>query len=252
MAYTDNLDQYKTHPNTRSCYLDGRYFNKVFANYPGLIREPLNILISRNKRTGELRYDNYMKETYINNNYPGLLRVIINTPEGRHSNLIVIDYAGSNLYRFDPYGQTSPYFDHVNHVIEEYLDRFLDFEMYTIDNPIYDEKNPTCVSNGKPGGFCVAYVIKYAYDYLNGKNYDPSDILKFAGMIETKYGPLSEIGKDVEYGLFDGPDGSNNPNQGRNVAGGMILGGVAGAALTGSPVGFLGGLAAGGLIGSAI
>jgi len=53
MQHTDNLDNYKLYPNTESCYLDGRYFNKVFARYPGLIREPLNIIIVQDKRTGE-------------------------------------------------------------------------------------------------------------------------------------------------------------------------------------------------------
>ena len=248
IGYTDNLDNYRSYTDTRSCYLDGRYFNKVFNNYPGLIREPLNIIIVRDKRSGEMRYEDYMSHADINNKYTGLLRVIINTPEGRHSSLIIIDYKNANIYRFDPYGRKSPYFEQVNGIIERYLDLYIDFTMYIIKNPIYDQKNPVCVANGTPGGFCVSYVIKYTYDYLNNRAYDPSDILKFSSMIEHMYGPLSEEGKDVEFGLF----GKNNPNQGRNVAvgalGGLILGGL----LTGSPGGILIGGIGGGLIGGII
>jgi len=244
MQYTDNLNQYNLQPPTQSCYLDGRYFNKVFERYPGLVKEPLNIVIVRDKRTGEMRYENYMTQTEINNNYPGLLRVIINTPEGRHSSLVIIDYKDAKIYRFDPYGRKSPYFEQVNTIIERYLDLYIDFDMYVVENPVYDQKNPKCVS----GGFCVAYVIKYAYDYLNGRQFDPTEILRFAGMIENMYGPLSEEGKDVEFGLF----GNQNPNQGRNVVVGALGGGLLGGLLTGTGGGALVGGLGGGLIGGII
>ncbi len=252
MSYTDNLDNYKLYPDTASCYLDGRYFNKAFNKYLGLIQEPLHIFITRDKKTGELRYEEYMRETAINNKYPGLLRVIINTPEGRHSSLVIIDYAGAKIFRFDPYGRLSPYFNQVNTIIERYMDRYIDFDMYVIDNPPYgqkyDEKNPTCEVAGTPGGFCVAYVIKYAYDYLNHRDYDPSEILKFVSAVERTYGVLPEEGKDVEYGLFGNP----NPNQGRNVGIGILGGSLLGGVLTGSPAGILVGAGIGGLIGSSI
>ena len=194
-----------------------------------------------------MRYEDYMAPAHINNAYPGLLRVIINTPEGRHSSLVIIDYQNAKLYRFDPYGRLSPYFEQVNTMIEKYLDLYIDFDMYIIDNPVYDQKNPTCVSNGIPGGFCVAYVIKYAYDYLNGRQYDPTEILRFTEMIENMYGPLPVEGKDIEYGLF----GNDNPNQGRNVAIGAI-GGLAIGGLLGGPGGALVGGVGGGLIGGII
>lgn len=248
MAYTDNLYNYKSQQPTQSCYLDGRYFNKVFAKYPGLVREPLNIVIVRDKRTGEVRYHDHMNQTAINNNFPGLMRVIINTPEGRHSSLVIVDYKDARIYRFDPYGRFSPYFEQVNTIIERYLDLYIDFDMYVIDNPVYEQKNPTCVAKGVPSGFCVAYVIKYAYDYLNGRQFDPSGIMQFAGTVEKMYGPLPEEGKDVEYGLFGNP----NPDQGRNVAVGALGGALVGGLLTGSPGGVLAGGLGGGLIGGII
>ena len=53
MEFTDNLDNYLNLKDTSSCYLDGRYFNKVFERYPGLISEPLNITIRVNKKNEE-------------------------------------------------------------------------------------------------------------------------------------------------------------------------------------------------------
>ena len=240
MSYTPNLDNYKSYPDTMSCYLDGRYFNMVLSEYPGLIKEPLNIIIFQDKNKN-LKYNTHMNQTNINNNFPGLLRVIINTPEGRHSNLLIIDYKGKKLYRFDPHGRKSPYFDQESKMIEEYFDQFIDFDMYIIEAPIRNDQNNTCLEDGDESGFCVAYNIKYAYDYLNGRVYDPSHIMKFSNLIEQKYGKLPEEGKDVEYGWF----GNNNPNQGRNA----LIGGVGGAVIGGA-VGGPGGLVAGGIGGS--
>jgi hypothetical protein len=236
--YTDNLDNYKSYPKTKSCYLDGRYFNKVFHKYPGLIKEPLVINIT--EKGDEARYSVDMKPTDIDNRFPGLLRVIINTPTTRHSNLLLVDYKGEKLFRFDPMGKDhSPYFNEINKIIEGYMDMYIDFDMFVIDNPPYVTKNPEC----DKGGFCVAYVVKYAYDYLNQREFDPSEILRFSNMVEQKYGPLPEMGKDVEYGPR-GPDPRN-----------LLIGGLGGAAvgglLAGGPgllVGGLGGMAVGSLL----
>jgi len=243
MSYTANLDDYRMYEPTLSCYLDGRYFNKVFANYPGLIRSPLNIHVFRDRRSGELTHRSYMNESHVDNRYPGLLRVVINTPNGRHSSLLIIDYRNKRVLRFDPHGDRYPYSHEVNLLIEDYLAPFLDFTMYHIHNDIIEEKNPNC----DVSGFCVAYVIKFAYDYLNGRTYDPYEIRRFANIVEQTYGPLSAEGKDVEYGLF----GNDNPDQGRNVAIGAIGGGLIGGALAG-PAGLLAGGIGGGLIGAAL
>jgi len=241
MRYTDDLDHYKTYPPTNSCYLDGRYFNRVFSKYPGLISEPLNIVITKHKDTEELHYRNYMRESPIDNQYPGLLRVIINTPETRHSNLLLLDYIGAKVYRFDPYGKSSPYYTEINKIIENYLDQYIDFDLIDIDYPVSDIKNPVCVANGIQGGFCVGYVIKFGYDYLNGRQFDPSDILRFVRAAETIYGPLPEIGKDIEYGFLDG--------KGRNVLIGALGGALLGGVITRSPGGALVGGLGGGLLG---
>ena len=243
MSYTDNLDQYKSYPPTTSCYLDGRYFNKVFARYPGLVISPLNIYIIRDRMSGDLSYRTHMNEAHINNAYPGLLRVIINTPEGRHSSLLIIDYRNAKIFRFDPYGRNSPYFDQVNSVIEKYLDTFLNFQLYIIDDMVPQVYNPRC----DVSGYCLAFVIKYAYDYLNRRPFDGSEIMRFANVVEQTYGPLPVEGKDVEYGLF----GNDNPDQGRNATVGLLGGALIGGAIAG-PGGALLGAAGGGLIGASL
>ena len=236
MSYTDDLDNYKSYPTTDSCYLDGRYFNLVFRNYPGLITEPLYIWIWKDDNT--IKMDSALGRTDIDNRYPGLLRVIIETPEGRHSNLLIISYKEKRIFRYEPFGRSYPYFEEVNNIIQKHLRRFLDFQLFIIDEPAHQRKNPLCEAEGLEGGFCTAYIIKYAYDYLNDRKFDQSEILRFASLVESMYEPLPEKGKDIEYGPND---------QGRNA----LLGGLGGAAI-GSVVAGPAGLLLGGLAGGAI
>lgn len=256
MSYTQNLDDYVKMPETSSCYLDGRYFNKVLLNYPGLIYNPLNIIISENRKSNkkkvrfvnDLRVFVDMKAQTVETKFPGLLRVVITTSKSRHSNLLIIDYENGIVHRFEPLGRSAPYFDKVNEILEEYLSYFLDIELKVIDidlDSILDEKNPTCLARGERSGFCTAYILLYAYAYLNGKEFNPEGIRRFAKKIESNYGTLPMEGKEIEYGIFTG---SPNPDQGRN----MLIGGLAGAALGGVVGGGAGGLVLGGLGGAAI
>lgn len=247
--YTDvNLQNYKYYPPTKSCYLDGRYFNKVFEKYPGLISKPLNISVVVNP-DNKIEYTNHMKQGIINDQYPGLLRVIINAKGSRHSNLLILDYSHKKIYRYDPNGTSSPYYHHINQIIKNYLGMYFDFDIIDINEPVSDPGNQICREQGIKNGFCVAYVIKFAHDWLNQKKYDPSDILQFAGTVEYLYGPLSKEKVDIEYGLFGSSD--NGPNkQGALVGAGV--GALAGGLLIGGGAGVMGGLLAGGLIGSAM
>ena len=246
--YTDiNLANYKYYPPTKSCYLDGRYFNKVFEKYPGLLSKPLNITLIN--KDGKIEHTEHMKQVQINTQYPGLLRVIINTKGSRHSNLLILDYTNHKVYRYDPHGTSSPYYREINQIIKNYLSMYFDFEIVDINVPVTDPGNPVCIDAGIKNGFCVAYVTKFAHDWLNQKQYDPSDILRFAGTVEYLYGPLSGSKSDIEYGLF----GGNNDNDGNfNTKNALIGGGVgalAGGLLIGGPAGVVGGMVGGGLIG---
>lgn len=239
--YTKDLRNYKSYPPTSKCYLDGRYFNKVFEKYPGLITSPLEINIYKDKNEKGMRYKNTMNVSKINNAYPGLLRVVIKTPESRHSNLVIIDYKGQKIFRYEPEGINSPYFSEINQIIENYLDMYIDFDMYVINEPAAIMSNPKCENRNIKSGFCSAYIIKYAYDYLNGLKYDSSEILRFATAVESIYGPLNGGNEDIEYGLGDGINT-------RNVG----IGALGGAALGGLMTGGAGGILAGGLAGGAI
>jgi len=234
--YTENLDGWEHEPESKNCYLDSRYFYKCLLRYPGTVANPLNIVI------GKRRHNIFMKDTKINTDFPNLLRLTIKTPDTRHSNLLIVDYKDGKVYRFEPLGKTAPYYDKINDMLEDYLGMFFDFDLEIIDieEGVYDEKNPKC----RKSGFCVAYVILYCYAFLNGKEYNPRNIRRFARKIEKTYGTLPMDFSEPEYGFGD-------PNQGRNMLigglGGLALGGVVGGG-QGALIGGLGGAAIGGLI----
>lgn len=245
--YTRNLSGYEKGKETQSCYLDGRYFNKVFASYPGLLPNPLHVKISegairfRGQEERKERVEINMKETNINTSYPGLLRLVITTPKTKHTNLLILDYQNGIVHRFEPLGERGPYFDKVNDLVHSYLSQFfnLDLEVLDVDlerflgnfgNNELNEKNTACERQGLKSGFCNAYVILYAYSWLNGLEFNPRNIKKFAHKIEQTYGPLPKEGAEIEYD--DGPS-----RESKQIAG-TALGGLGGLALAG-PVGAL-------------
>ena len=234
MSYVRNLDDYYLMPETDSCYLDGGYFKKVFQDYPGLL-PPLTVSIRPNKyNEAEEKVYLSMDSSNIDTTYPGILRLIIQTPTSRHSNLLILDYQAGVIYRFEPLGVNAPYFQKVNTLVSEYLNIYHDFDLQLIDidlNMVLDEKNPDCLHLS---GFCTAYNILYAYAFLTGKNFNPVGIRRFASKVESEYGPIEDSKKEVEYGLIT----EDNKNQKRN----MLIGGVGGLVLGGA-VGGLGGAA---------
>ena len=227
-TYTENLDGWESENPSASCYLDGRYFYKALLRYPGTLANPLTVRVSSKNK-----YYIHMTENNIDTSMPGLLRLVIQTPTSRHSNLLILDYALGKVYRFEPLGITAPHFAEVNALVEEYLNIFFDVQLEVIDidlEQILDQKNPQCVHSG----FCTAYILLYAYAYLNEQIYDPRDIRRFVTKVERTYGTLPLEGAEVEYGLW----GNTNPNQKRNMA----IGGISGLAI-GGLTGGLGGAA---------
>jgi hypothetical protein len=226
--YTKNLDGWEKTRRSANCYLDGAYFSRIFADYPGLLKNPLNIRI-RQGRNGVRRYA-HMEQNSINKDYPGLLRVNIEANNFRHSNLLILDYANGIAHRFEPLGRNAPYFQEVTDAIDDYLNAFFDFDIEVIDANVADDKNEKCDNSG----FCAAYVILYAYSYLNGKDYDCREIRRFAAKIEQVYGKIPAHEQEVQYG---------------NTGTGAALGGGIGL-LAAGPVGLLGGALIGGGLGS--
>lgn len=250
--FTQNLSDYKKESETTSCYLDGRYFNLVFQNYPGLLPNPLHVKISESyirsgkKADKKERVEVNMLETDINENYPGLLRLVITTPKTKHTNLLILDYANGVAYRFEPLGENGPYFHKINDLVHSYLSQFFDVDLEVLDvdlREFLNERNLNCEKQGLKSGFCNAYVILYAYCWLNKLEFRPHDILKFARKIEKTYGPLSPEGAEIEY--------DDGPSRGEKQA----IGGLGGAALGGlafGPVGLLAGAGLGLGLGSVL
>ena len=209
--YTKNLDGWKNFEETDSCYLDGRYFNKVFSEYPGLLKNPIEISISERRIDNigkDFKFSANMKDNYVDTSFPGLLRTVITTDQSgsRHSNLVILDYQNRIAYRFEPLGKQALYFEKINQIIENFLSEFLDFQLEVIDielDEILDDQNQDCLEKDERTGFCTAYIILYAYSFINQEEFEPSDIRRFAKMIEVKYGPLPKKGAEKDYGKSD-------------------------------------------------
>lgn len=244
----DRLDSYLKSENTDKCYLDGRYFNLVFADYPGLLHNPMKVTIKNHKDQKKIYV--IMVETNLNTSVVGLLRVIIDVDDHKHTNLVLLDYSGHKAYRFEPLGYTGPHFQKVNDLIAEYLDFYLGMDLDLINIPLseYDDvldvKNPKCAQSG----FCNAYVIMYAYAYLRQKAFDPKNILKFARRVEEVYGPLKGP-EEIEYGPRGGHHSGYHGGNYRGGYGGNYHGGYRGGYGAGGAL--LGGLLLGSALGTA-
>ncbi len=251
-----DLDSYLLEEPTSSCYLDGRYFNLVFANYPGLIKNPLIVQINDDSQNSGVKLGAYMERTEPNNNDINLIRVMVETittdfvtdfagaapvrkMTGRHSNLLLVNNLKKRIYWFQPgeHGHQQK----IQKMLLKYLSKYYPQYLLVPMDPMFQgEETPGCTTSG----FCVAYVIKYAYDTLKAVEPKYEDIRKFTSKIENTYGILDHRNADIEYGLF-GDD---------NKLGGVLLGGLGGAAIGtvvtgGSPTGAIVGGIAGGTAG---
>jgi hypothetical protein len=242
--YTEDLEGYESLPESKSCYLDGRYFNKVFADYPGLLENPMHLDITVNRLTQRGRTEEKasfsvrLMESDIDESMPGLLRLVIHTHHrgrsSKHSNLLILDYQNGIIYRFEPLGENAPYFNEINNIVHTYLNQFLNFDFEVVDFKVdeeLDEQNPDCTARGDKSGYCIAYIIKFAYDYLNGFEFEPANIRRFVTKIERTYGKLKEGNPDIEYGPDDGPSRGQKQaiGAGAGLLGGALLAGPVGA-----------------------
>src|SRR5437762_557609 len=141
-------------------YLDGRYFNLVFKDQPGLVRKPLVIRVTQGETrivTPDLGFRmDPETEFYI-------IRVILEVGDNegrtlsRHSNVVIIDNILKRVLRFEPLsGISSP---DVNKVISATLRPF--FKGY-----FYVESSAHPQTLDAANGLCVAYIIKFTAFYL--------------------------------------------------------------------------------------
>src|SRR5579883_2004270 len=123
----EDLNDYENYPPSKSCYLDGRYFNLVLGKYPGLLPNPLEIKIKDATKIDEKieSIKAYMGINKFNKKYPGLLRLrIIFSNAGRkslHSNLLIIDFKNNTIYRFEPLRNSIQLENEINRLIMDYF-----------------------------------------------------------------------------------------------------------------------------------
>lgn len=222
----DPLVDFKSYPKSKSCYLDGRYFNKVFENYPGLLSNPLYIHIHKNEITS------YMTNTLFNTEI-NLLRVVITSDTIRHSVLVIIDHQAETILIYDP----DTYHPELHKIIVDNVTNYFDYDYNIIDDEIViTTKIPKYC---KKSGLCNALVILYAYRYLMNEYVTNDDIIhirNFMNAIEENY-TLPPGTPDIEY-LSD--------NNLLFIGGGALTGGAVGAAV-GGPYGAIAGAGLGGL-----
>lgn len=237
-----NLAKYEQYSESNSCYLDGRYFNAVFCNHPGLIANPLYIHIDENMNVSSILPNSFFLKEHI-----GLLRVIITSNTIRHSMLVILqdDIKSAHIYDPDVHNNPNLHTIVVDSIIK-YLSNFLNYKFFDV---VTSHPMETPIIGCEKTGFCNAFVIKYAYDFLNNVNFKASSIegiRKFMCAIESNY-ELPPGVPDIEY------DWSGSQIVG--TAGGAAIGAGIGALTFGWPgaliLGGLGGVAGYG-IGSAI
>ena len=224
-------------------YLDGRYFN-IVLKHPSVLFEPIIIKIN---------------DTYaIAKNYPLLInftrnpiiycRIIIeveieNKLVGRHSNLLIVDNINKIMYRFEP-TMNVIYNDVINSVLMDLFKSYVGYKYQEL--PLHPQ------NHDKFNGYCVAYVIMYAYFSIVGYSVNINnigDIILFSKAIKKLYGKLPTEGADIEFG-YRGFAPIATGILGGALVGGLIGGvaGGAGGALVGAGLGGL----TGGLVGGAV
>ena len=179
------LASYKSYKPSDRCWLDGGYFNEVFADYEGLVEDQIVISIDSDLE-GSL--ESIPNEFNLDSNR--IVRVIIDVDYGdfsaKHSNLIIIEPSTQSVYLFEPVSETLFHAIIRDHLLQYLADITPNYHLIDLDvHPeVYDRE---CASKG----MCVAYVIKAALMFVLNKEIsfseDPNDIKRFAAAIESNY-----------------------------------------------------------------
>lgn len=223
-----NFNDYKKYEPTKSCYLDGKYFNKVFSKHPGLIKTPLVIdLDATSHQVG-------MPLALYDLNQESLLRIVIQTPKSRHDTAAVLNHKNKTAYWFEPFPNEA------SKPLSNLIAQYLGYNVMQVPHSAPNVTNAKCDESG----FCTAYTIKYLHDYIHNQPVDLTKIKSFASRVQREYPTLTGA-PDVSFGPFDFLS-SGSPNQGRNA----LIGGLGGAAVGGLLGGGVGGALLGGGIGA--
>ena len=190
------LLNYRQYPRSKACYLDGRYFNIVFDDYPGLIRNPLYIKIDED---GELDMDLPQSRIVPSKDYFGLLRVVVTSKTMRHSLIVVFDYEHERAYIYNPDVHHPELNDLLMDNIISFLSGILDYEYFEIPEIEYIEKDTLkCTMHG----VCNALVIFYALYFIKGLEFTDRNVQearRFMSAVEANYDLPSTGEPDIEF-----------------------------------------------------
>src|SRR3990167_386975 len=208
-----DVSDYRAYQKTTKCYLDGRYFNAFFKDYPGLLRKPLRITLYENGYQVKMGINLNPSQNYIN-----VLKVIVEIGSEKHAELILIDHNNEEIVHFNSH--PSVYDRKIRDIIERYLGKWLDYSFVTVMNDFRKVKNEDCDMSG----FCTAFVIKFANDYVLGSEVDLGEIKRFVSFLEDNI-PIGSGKEQVEYGLFDSKEAKGTAI---GALGGLAIGALAG------------------------
>lgn len=217
-------------------YLDGRYFEKVMKSIDrfAVALEPLVIRIIDDKLYTNQEAFAELFTMIAPTMYARVIVEVVVSGKSvmRHSQLLIIEQ--DTVIYFEPDYIDNKYYENTKMIVEEI------FPDYNLNEYFLETK-----SSRKRiiGGYCVAYVLKFAYYHAIGEfdkvkqetDWDIDDIRKFSKMVEYMYGPPEKGYPDIEFGTTDTVIG------GLGGAGlGYVVGGPAGALIGGAGGAYLG------------
>ena len=236
-----NILDYKSYPETKSCYLDGRYFNLVLTDlFPQLrkqIHHPMTVSITSDEKNISANVS--MPYTELRNDI-NIIRVIIETKFMRHSSLLLINPTEERVWMWDALTEENindEGIKTIRELVQEGIKNYLkdNFEKDLSFEYGYQEvlkvEPEGCPEGGV--GYCNAYVLKRTLDWILEKETDLSSILNFVSAVEDNYRDKLIGSPDVEYYYRGRGFGGGFGGAGLGLG---LLGGVAlGAALAPRP-----------------
>jgi len=205
---------------SNKCFLDGRYFWKVLAPYPGLVKSEMYLRIDYLKEVGEEGEEIREFESFLGLDLADVIATkgqnaryriikflidISNHPHEAsgsvHSNLIYIDSEKKRVHRFEPLADHE-YTEPINKMVKSFFKSILpEYEYVMNDEHPQLPRTDRCPSKG----MCAAYVLKKAMQlavkdvtdqhfehYSDDHDLEEEKILRFASAIENEYGPIPQ------------------------------------------------------------
>ena len=232
-------------------YLDGRYFERAMRNLDRFCVSGTPLIIRLSETTIYTNEESFMADFSIL--APVMYsRIIIEQMShgqtiSRHSNLLLVDYEKKKVIHFEPdpvyMREKSDVIVEVELIIKSIFKAWeegtmiVETHIMTANGVKRHSRDISPPNHNIEGGYCVAYVLKYAYFHKLGYNMDSvmsntslQDIRKFARATKRIYGTLPSGEIDIEFG-------SDNTNK--------VIGGLAGAGLGYALLGPAGGLLGG-------